>query len=524
MENGRKEFLSVLCNLYMIALMAAVPLYTGGTYYLIGDTKYRLFRNVSLICLGLWLLLGVVPALWEGIRRILDGRKSQKALKGEKGNWGTGHIKKNYVDNFMIFYGVCVLLSAVCSPYKGTPWTGYRDWYMGAVSQLIFVGIYFFVSRNYDGSAYPIYLGEAALFLAALVGIINRLGKDPLRLLAPFLRHTWESVHMLSTIGNINWLCGYMGVMTAFPLSGYLNGGKKGKNFLMLVLSGLSIVLLILQGSDIGVIMAGCCLGSCFVAGFLPRFKSHRLIFFEKGILLTALVSALLSGVGWRTVIRRTEWAVPGDGPTRKILFHPAVFTVLFLILLLVFLAGRKIPESVRKTAAVVIPILGCLTVCVCAVWYFAKQGSGIAWGSGRGSLWKAALKGFGQAGPLQKLLGAGPDCFAEYIYSIMPAEEVFGLGGYWGKSIFANAHNEWLNSLVNLGVLGTLAYLGIFVSAAGRYRGMLLGLLALAMYGLNTMVCFQQVLNTPLLFLVLGLCENRIRRWEEQQGTQREE
>ena len=59
MKNDGNEFLGILCNLYLIALLGALALYTGEGYWLLGDTKYVLFRNVSLICLGGWLVAGL---------------------------------------------------------------------------------------------------------------------------------------------------------------------------------------------------------------------------------------------------------------------------------------------------------------------------------------------------------------------------------------------------------------------------------------------------------------------------------
>ena len=73
---------------------------------------------------------------------------------------------------------------------------------------------------------------------------------------------------------------------------------------------------------------------------------------------------------------------------------------------------------------------------------------------------------------------------------------------------MYANAHNEWLNHLVNLGIMGTGCYLGIFASGVWRYRRCKAGILALCMYGTASLTCFQQCMSTPLLFMVLGICE----------------
>ncbi|MDE6168054.1 MAG: hypothetical protein K2G28_06310, partial [Acetatifactor sp.] len=70
-----------------------------------------------------------------------------------------------------------------------------------------------------------------------------------------------------------------------------------------------------------------------------------------------------------------------------------------------------------------------------------------------------------------------------------------------------------WLNQLVNTGILGVCCYGGIFFCGAVRYRKDMAGLMALALYTVNSLVSFQQVMNAPLLFLILGICESRRRR-----------
>ena len=76
-------------------------------------------------------------------------------------------------------------------------------------------------------------------------------------------------------------------------------------------------------------------------------------------------------------------------------------------------------------------------------------------------------------------------------------------------------------------------AYLGIFLTALyacyGNIRrgddgaGNWLGLLAAVMYGAHSLVSFQQVLNTPLLFLTLAISEAMRRRQDGQRTSQEE-
>ncbi len=78
--------------------------------------------------------------------------------------------------------------------------------------------------------------------------------------------------------------------------------------------------------------------------------------------------------------------------------------------------------------------------------------------------------------------------------------------------AVFANAHNQWLNHLVNMGLLGLCGAVGLLITSVRRYRGYLPCVLALALYGANSLVSFQQVLSTPLFFLILGIAESRIK------------
>ena len=77
-----------------------------------------------------------------------------------------------------------------------------------------------------------------------------------------------------------------------------------------------------------------------------------------------------------------------------------------------------------------------------------------------------------------------------------------------FGGNRLTNAHNEWLTTLINLGVLGTAAYAAVFLTALRKYHGNSMAIMLLFTYGMHSMISFQQVLNTPFFFLLLGVCE----------------
>lgn len=491
MQKSKNEFLEVVSTLYIVILLVVLPLYNQGSYWKLGDVKYMLFRNTSIVCLGV--ALGVIVSV------------AVVGIFTRQITWGCSPM-----DMCMMTYGVCVLISALGSAYPRTAWLGYGDWYMGALSQLMFVGIYFLLSEYYVAKGWVIYLAEATLAAVIMIGLLNRLEFDPLRMFAGIEAVDWEYSHMLSTIGNINWLCGYLSVMLAFPMAGYLYSKTKLKCILLYLCSVFGLTLLCIQGSTMGPVIAVGAVGICLIAGL------WKAVFFQRGLLLALGVSVLIPIMGALIVLLGAQAATPIDGDVLSVMLWKG-WWVIILALGASCLISVKLQIRAQKYVACTMIGLGVLSVAVVGSYILWKllETDGASWGSGRGGLWRAALTGFINGDWRQKLWGAGPDCFAEYIYRMPEAASLIRMEGHWKNATFANAHNEWLNQLVNTGVFGTLAYLSIFLCGLKRYRGMFLGLLALGMYGICSLVGFQQVLSTPLLFVVLGICENRYRKAE---------
>lgn len=126
---------------------------------MIGNAKYLFFRNTTLV-LGAFVVLAV---LWQRIR----GERTTKRT------W-----KKT--DVFMLLYLVSAIFSYGISPCREDVLLGYPGWYMGLVTQGLLVGIYFAVSRYYDGSRSIWWIAGITAGIVALIGLLNRLDIDVL--------------------------------------------------------------------------------------------------------------------------------------------------------------------------------------------------------------------------------------------------------------------------------------------------------------------------------------------------------
>lgn len=266
MENRREEFLKTVCQIYMAAVLVVLPLYyiPGNGYYKLGDSKYYLYRNISLICMGICLAVQII-AVVRSCR--MENSSSSGMYMRKTGGKIIRWCREHSVVTAVCLYGFCALLSAICSSYGRTAWAGEREWYMGAVTICLMVGG-FLMAADYRGQCTRIlYLGGAASVIVALIGLLQKLGYDPLGLLKGYVVGDWEYTHMLSTLGNNNWLSGYYSVMLPLSLSLFCKAAEEGRRAASILLGGgnvLVVMMLFLQGSDGGVMVACVTLWICF--------------------------------------------------------------------------------------------------------------------------------------------------------------------------------------------------------------------------------------------------------------------
>ena len=129
MENRREEFLKTVCQIYMAAVLVVLPLYyiPRNGYDKLGDSKYYLYRNISLICMGICLAVQIIAVVRSC--RMENGSSSGMYMRKTGGKiirW----CREHSVVTAVCLYGFCALLSAICSPYGRTAWVGEREWWV----------------------------------------------------------------------------------------------------------------------------------------------------------------------------------------------------------------------------------------------------------------------------------------------------------------------------------------------------------------------------------------------------------
>ena len=530
---------------YFFIMAVVYPLYAPGGYARIGEVKYFFFRNVTLVMLA---AAGgvIVPA----------------ALVRRDREWIVKQYRRMSVTDWLV-YGYCltVMLSYLCSDYKEDALWGVQGWYMGVMSQLMFALLYFFFSRYFCsgygkkaagggtiatggrqrtgpwGFSVWKWLGVwlAASTVVFVLGICNRYSLYPIGM-------EGQTETFLSTLGNINWYCGYWSVTAPVGIMLYWCSEKGAARLLSGVFSFIAMLTGVTQGSSSVWLVFLVLLSVLFVLSLQSNRRLYR--FLELCMMFAGACQAgrLLQEVPGLTYNYRSYQPGEGSMITDMLIGYDVTPGALF-VLVCCYAAVRGLEKRrgfrVEKhkwlwgMSAAAVALVGCITALLLLVdsgviWFREVHGTmerdgylepvlDEDWGNGRGASWMCGLDAVQSMDGLHKLVGIGPDCFADYIYEVPELAEK--MVDRFGDLRLTNAHNEWITVLVNTGMLGLFCYAGTFLTAFIRFAGRaskepLLYVCAVAVltYTAHNMVSFQQVLHTPYLFIVLGIGEGLLR------------
>ena len=495
-------------KIYFIILVAVYPFYMKDGYREIGAVKYFFFRRISILVIGIIVPFILIIFLCS---RKTQGNKKKSILKNCR--------RTSITDLFAYGYLLTVLISYLLTDFRSEAFWGADGWYMGMVSQLLFVLIYFMFSGYFRWDNDMLYLVLGSSGLVFLLGILNRYSIYPIPIPV-------KAPEFISTLGNINWFCGYWSVFAPLGIMFYWNSRDGWQRFAAGVFVVICFVSGMTQGSRSAYLALIGIFALLFYLSFRENQKMYRFLEICGLFAISGQIARLLRYLpGFTMNYEDKLGSIFTD--TGLTLYIGAVIFVLYM--LFHYLAEHKgcmisRYSILRRCAMVMIAMILLAYIFLTIVNTCISGGiAGLAdkqaflfndkWGNSRGITWICGLLAYRNMTPLQKLVGVGPDCFAEYIYEIPELTERIYMA--FGDSRLTNAHNEWITILVNLGALGVIFYVGFFVSAFIRFlkkapEKTVLYLYAVSIwaYMVHNIVSFQQVLNTPFVFLIIGIGE----------------
>lgn len=511
-----EEAVSLLLMAYLFVIFFLYPYYMRNGYANIGRDKFSFYRDITVGGFALIIPFAIFCLIYQ-----FRDHKKMFSLK-----------RLSITDGAVFIYLISVLLSFAFTQFKQEALWGERGWYMGLVTQLLFILSYYLVSRFWEFEENIILVILAASAGVFLLGLLNRFSVFPIELAG-------ATNDFISTLGNINWYCGYWSVLFPVGFTLYWMTGRRWLRMIAMLYVALGLGTGISQGSNSAfIVIAGLYL-ILFCLSFRVAERMRR--FFELMLLFCMTSQGLRL---WRILIPDSfdyysgtvsDWITS----TSVTLYLMLPLGIIYVLLLL---ADRKKDMDIRRYKMFRQITLLILTITIgvyilLLIWNTRTKG-GIRflggqpllifseyWGSARGGTWSAGWNLFKSMPAWQKLIGVGPDCFGFHLYTVPDVMEA--VVDQFGKSRLTNAHNEWLTVLVNNGIIGFIGYAGIFISVCIRYlkkaenmmkssneRVKCLYIFAICAfaYSIHNIVSFQQILSTPFIFLMLGMGERLMR------------
>lgn len=496
-----------LC-VYLVLILAVMPFYNREGYDHIGTDKAYFFGNV-IVRMGRVLLPAVIVYL------------AVLAVDLKRDFWRALKEKISLTDLFAGGYGFILVISYLSSEYKESALWGSTGWYMGFFPQMALVLTYFLVSKLWRPRRWMIYVSFASSFLVFLLGYLNRMRVDPLNMGV-------GKGSFISTVGNINWYCGYL-VSVFFAGAAFLWQGRQlkigGKILLALyVLVGFGSLLT--QGSDSGIAALGAVLLAMFVlsAACSERMQMFWIEIFLLGAagLITYMIQLFIPDVmNYRDGLG--IWLV-----SKGFFIFVTAASAIVMIFLHLSIKKNKYPERTLRIFGKIIMTIVSLSIVLAVILITVntlRPGSlgplselpqftfSLRWGNKRGATWKVGWMCFAEQGFWHKLIGVGPDAMSAYLYRDGSSEVRAFLQEVFGNAILTNAHNEWMTVMVDTGILGVIAFGGMMVTGirrflreAGRETIVCACGFCLLAYTVNNIFSFQQAVNVTTIFAIFGM------------------
>ncbi len=493
-------------EIYLVIMLAVYPLFMGRGYEELVFKKWALFLYASLAYVAVCAACGAA---------VFFGKRGKERKAWVVTDW------------FVLAYVAAVLISYAGAYDRETALWGIDTWYMGLVTQLLLAGIYFGISRGHKELKYLKILTAVVGVLVGGIVMLQRFNID----VAYLYRGFGEDVKLdfVTTLGQVTWSSSYISILLIAGMGiYYLEEGKREKLFWGSCI-GIGFAVEMLLNCDSGMIAI---LAAWMVMLWLAVGSRKRLLALTE-IVMISLAAMAVVGLPERIFGSRM---VPIDAVYLKAAQSWEVYgllaaaAVFYLLVKKDWIHGDAKKGTVRLLRGIYILLVGLAIVGVVILFILHGKGyySGsptenyfrftIWWGNSRGFIWRTGAAVFTDFNVWRKLFGCGPDCFTPYSYQLMGD----AINEFWSNQVVPNVHNEWFNGLINYGIIGGAAYLGIFLSAA--YRLMKSALegkgavvfgagLAAAGYIAHNVLCYQQIIGTPLIFILLGIGVAGIRK-----------
>ena len=489
-QEVEKDMRGTMASAAVFALLAGIPLFMTNKYFNITLSKFIYFAIVSVLCFVLYYTL----------------KPETEIKKKESGN--------KAMDIAVFGFLVSSALSVIFSPYKADALLGSSGRCLGFIFVLILTGLYYALSRSYKIRKAELWGYCIAFGIVTVIAFLQFFGINFGGLYTNVGKSTINTFY--STIGNINVVSSY--ICLCLPFTMYLYCAVKGwfKMIGLYIFNFAGFCFMIIANSDSGYI--GMAAAFCAVAYIVVRKQErfYRVLF---------LAGEFLFSPGLMVYISRNVSGTKPLSPLAeflgesKLVFSLAIVCMVLAVIFVFLRPGKRFPTLLRVT--VILFVFLSVICLIGAIIYFTVINKdfelgflenylrfGDKWATERGEIWRMTMESYADLPLIRKLFGCGPDTLSLLL------REKFEVQMSASGEFVDNAHNEFMNYLVNHGIVGLGFYLAmIFIALKKCYAKTRVNIIhgglyaAVVSYACQSVVNITQPLTTPLYFIIMFMC-----------------
>lgn len=508
LEQDKKKlsYFEIVTTAFLYVFLSSFALIVSGNVY--GDmTETKLYTLIAMF--GIWFVL-MCFGLFEKIRvKKADALYFKQTLKN-----------LSVTDIALISYMLIAFISAILSEYRHTAFMGVEARNEGFFMQMMYVSIFFMISRTYVHKL-ELKIFALASIPVALLGILQINGYYVGRLTYNILT---QGKSFLTTLGNIDVVSTYL--VTPIMIFTVLYCQSKEKFFRLLYLSaaGICFYFSILIGVDSGYVGMAAALVFMFPFIAKDRLSAARMFQMISLFLFLVYLEDQVSRIGTRNFIFFEK-------PFSDMIFLGVI--VALGISTVIYFAGKfiKIEKKfiwpaayylvaaiaayivIKKILVMAEPSDSSVKLVLYQFGQILKGNLQDEFGSNRIYSWRVVY-GFFKEKPI---IGHGPDTVFDLW---MREEHIYSMAKY--NTYFDKAHNDYLQVLVTTGILGLVSYLTFQFSLLIRSFRKFDQPLVIALVTASICFCAQAFFNigvpivSPYGWIIFGMLASVLRKKEE--------
>lgn len=500
-------------GIFALTVLCIFPFVIHDKYFDILPTKYRFYATVS-----------VAVLVFTAIYLIASGAVARGVKAVRDGSW----IRRfDLTDWCALAFSVMIIVSTLQSEFRFEAFWGNEGRYTGLFTLLLYVFSYFLISRFLRWKQWYLDAFLGGGILACLWGITDYFKMD----IFHFKERISNPESFTSSFGNINTYTIYVAMVIAVAAVLFVLSESVWRTLYYYVCFIIGMFAIIMGESDNAYLSLG------ILFALLPLYAFRKTQAVRRYVVMAATVLTVAKCIDWINVAY-ADTVIGINSLFSLISGHDKIMVMIgaawgtAAVLYLLKLVVKKEPERVLLALRVAWGIMLAAAAAVLLYMFYDANFAGhqdkyqaIAkyivfndnWGTNRGFAWRISWENFRNFPLMHKIFGFGPDTFG-IITVYNNAQEM----SEKYNVIFDNAHNEYLQFLLTIGIAGLAAYAAFLVSAFVKMtrhaKGNLMVLapmFAFVCYSTQAVVNLSVPITAPFmwLFLAMGLA---VCRWEE--------